>query len=356
GKSTLLKILSRITRPTSGRAEIRGRVGSLLEVGTGFHSELTGRENVYLNGAVLGMSRREIDRKFDEIIDFAETERFLDTPVKRYSSGMYMRLAFAVAAHLEPEILLVDEVLAVGDMAFQQKCLGKMREVGRGGRTVLLVSHNMGTISSLCDVAMTLEGGRNTGFGKASEQVAAYIASLNENSQMPLASRTDRSGTGRARITRVRFVDPAGRPVDQILSGDPVSICLDYTTAGDVPDPSIHVALYNDLGAPVTFLSNIYSGDPLPRLPQQGSLVCQVPQLPLAPGSYLVNVCLQSEGRDADHIAGAAQLSVNPGGFFRSGRTPPASFGYFLCQHQWLLAPAPTGDRPVKAAAESETP
>ncbi|RME47458.1 MAG: ABC transporter ATP-binding protein, partial [Chloroflexi bacterium] len=160
GKSTLLKILSRITEPTSGRAEIHGRVGSLLEVGTGFHPELTGRENIYLNGAILGMRKREIDRKFDEIVAFAEIEKFIDTPVKRYSSGMYVRLAFAVAAHLEPEILLVDEVLAVGDAAFQKKCLGKMGDVAKEGRTVLFVSHNMAAITSLCQRAIWLEEGK----------------------------------------------------------------------------------------------------------------------------------------------------------------------------------------------------
>lgn len=175
GKSTLLKILSRITEPTSGRIEITGRVASLLEVGTGFHPELTGRENVFLNGAILGMPRKEINRKFDEIVAFAEVEKFLDTPVKRYSSGMYVRLAFAVAAHLEPEILVVDEVLAVGDAQFQKKCLGKMEEVGRQGRTVIFVSHNMGAIQSLCDKAVLMDSGKIIGYGPVLEQIDSYI-------------------------------------------------------------------------------------------------------------------------------------------------------------------------------------
>src|SRR5688572_13379681 len=175
GKSTLLKILSRITHPTEGRIEMRGRVGSLLEVGTGFHPELTGRENIYLNGAILGMGRREIARKFDDIVDFAEVERFLDTPVKRYSSGMYTRLAFAVASHLEPEILVVDEVLAVGDAAFQKKCLGRMGEVSREGRTVLFVSHNLVALQSLCKRAVWLDGGRLVADGESSKVVSAYI-------------------------------------------------------------------------------------------------------------------------------------------------------------------------------------
>ena len=171
GKTTLLKILARITEPTEGYAEVRGRVGSLLEVGTGFHPELTGRENIYLSGAILGMTKREIDRKFDEIVEFAEIEKFIDTPVKYYSSGMYVRLAFAVAAHLEPEILLVDEVLAVGDMTFQKKCLKKMDEVAKGGRTVLFVSHNMGAVRSLCQRGMVLDMGRMVYYGSIEDAV-----------------------------------------------------------------------------------------------------------------------------------------------------------------------------------------
>ena len=197
GKSTLLKILSRITEPTEGRAEIRGRVGSLLEVGTGFHPELTGRENTYLNGAILGMKRAEIDRRFDEIVAFAEIEKFIDTPVKHYSSGMYVRLAFAVAAHLEPEILLVDEVLAVGDAAFQKKCLGKMGRIGEGGRTVILVSHNMTSIVRLCRHAVWLDDGRVRAVNGAEKTVQAYLA----------AGATGARG-------RVQFDDPsAARPV-----------------------------------------------------------------------------------------------------------------------------------------------
>ena len=177
GKSTLLKILSRITEPTAGRAEVRGRMGSLLEVGTGFHQELTGRENIYLNGSILGMARREIDRKFDEIVAFSEIEQFLDTPVKRYSSGMYVRLAFAVAAHLEPEILVVDEVLAVGDASFQKRCLGKMRDVGRDGRTILFVSHSMGAISTLCSSVVWVDQGRIKQIGDPRNLVSHYLAS-----------------------------------------------------------------------------------------------------------------------------------------------------------------------------------
>jgi lipopolysaccharide transport system ATP-binding protein len=212
GKSTLLKILSRITEPTEGRVRLRGRVGSLLEVGTGFHPELTGRENIYLNGAILGMRRHEIRKKFDTIVEFAEVEKFLDTPVKRYSSGMYVRLAFAVAAHMEPEILVVDEVLAVGDTQFQKKCLGKMQDVGREGRTVLFVSHNMGAVSHLCNGAILLESGRIRRIGPVSAVVEEYLQSgaVNE-SLVDLAGFENRYGNGELEILSLELVNAVGR-------------------------------------------------------------------------------------------------------------------------------------------------
>src|SRR5262245_27578419 len=201
GKSTLLKIFSRVTEPTSGSAEIQGRVGSLLEVGVGFHGELTGRENIHLSGAILGMKRAEIARKFDEIVSFAEVEKFIDTPVKHYSSGMYVRLAFAVAAHLEPEILLIDEVLAVGDVAFQKKCLGKMKAVAKQGRTILFVSHYMPVIESLCTLAYRLDGGRLVQSGMTQEVVDAYLSSVPAADNASIRLRKDRRGTGKLRFT-----------------------------------------------------------------------------------------------------------------------------------------------------------
>src|SRR2546426_4046449 len=214
GKSTLLKILSRITKPTKGCAEVRGRVGSLLEVGTGFHPELTGRENIYLNGAILGMRKAEIDRKFDEIVAFAEVEKFIDTPVKRYSSGMHVRLAFAVAAHLETEILIVDEVLAVGDLEFQTKCLGKMQDVTHHGRTILFVSHNMGAIKSLCTRAMLLDAGRLAFAGSVDGAVDAYCALMasSDTSQMGLIPDTPRLwSTPEAKLRFVQLTTLTGR-------------------------------------------------------------------------------------------------------------------------------------------------
>jgi lipopolysaccharide transport system ATP-binding protein len=223
GKSTLLKILSRITEPTEGRVRIRGRVASLLEVGTGFHPELTGRENIFLNGAILGMHRTEIKRKFDEIVAFAEVEKFLDTPVKRYSSGMYVRLAFAVAAHLEPEILVVDEVLAVGDAQFQKKCLGKMQDVSRSGRTVLFVSHNMGIITDLCQQCLCLRNGKVHKIGSTKEVVREYLATGSVAGEVDLHTWTaERSGDGPMRVLKLSLLDREGQIRSTFEHGEPI--------------------------------------------------------------------------------------------------------------------------------------
>jgi lipopolysaccharide transport system ATP-binding protein len=225
GKTTLLKILSRITQPTEGTINIRGHVASLLEVGTGFHPELTGRENIYLNGAILGMSRSEIKNKFDEIVAFAEVEKFLDTPVKRYSSGMYVRLAFSVAAHLEPEILLVDEVLAVGDTAFQKKCLGKMENIGDLGKTVLFVSHNMQMVEHLCTRTLLIEKGAISEDGPTQRVVGRYLTTFSDNTlSIPLDERSDRTGSGEYRFLNVWFTDAEGRPVNAFKTGEPANL------------------------------------------------------------------------------------------------------------------------------------
>src|SRR5688572_24896002 len=226
GKSTLLKVLSRITEPTEGRAILRGRVGSLLEVGTGFHGELSGRENIYLNGAILGMKRTEIDRQFDRIVAFAEVEPFVDTAAKHYSSGMYLRLAFAVAAHLEPEILLVDEVLAVGDTAFQKRCLGKIGEVAQQGRTVIFVSHNLSAVERLCDSALLLDHGRLVYQGATADAIERYLQA-GPGAQGLLTEAARRPGRGRVRLTRIQvFCD--GRPAVHLTSGSCVQLLLDY--------------------------------------------------------------------------------------------------------------------------------
>jgi len=262
GKSTLLRILSRITDPTRGRAVVHGRVGSLLEVGTGFHPELTGRENIYLNGAILGMRRSEIDRKFDEIVAFAETARFLDTPVKRYSSGMYVRLAFAVAAHLEPEILVVDEVLAVGDLAFQKKCLGKMGDVAKAGRTVLFVSHNMVAIQNLCERVIWLHNGELKEQGPAAEVISRYLSTAYiARTEQVWPDMAAAPGNDRVRLHRVRIRPETGTPSDLITMETPLRVEVEFWNL--VPNAHLHLALhvYNEQQV-VAFTSASNEADP----------------------------------------------------------------------------------------------
>jgi len=247
GKTTLLKILSRITEPTEGYAEIHGRVGSLLEVGTGFHPELTGRENIYLNGAILGMKRAEIERKFDEIVAFAEIEKFMDTPVKHYSSGMYVRLAFAVAAHLEPEILLVDEVLAVGDAAFQKKCLGKMGDVARGGRTVLFVSHNMGAISTLCEKAILLTEGCIEFMGPAQQTVSTYLAGFSADADLKKEWRLEEAPGGKiGKVKSIRITDHHGIEKPYFSTTEPILVTIEYWVLADGVPVNIAFSLYDE--------------------------------------------------------------------------------------------------------------
>jgi len=250
GKSTLLKVLSRITEPTAGRAEIRGRVGSLLEVGTGFHPELSGRENIYLNGAILGMRRAEIEAKFDEIVAFAEIQKFLDTPVKRYSSGMYVRLAFAVAAHLEPEILLVDEVLAVGDAAFQDKCLGKMSDVARSGRTVLFVSHNLGAIKRLCKRSVWIDYGRIAQLGRTDQVIGAYLDSASSHDAVWRAENEASNGYGHSpvRLCQVSVRNAFGRATDRFQMDSPLIVEMDYDVLTDLENLRFGLVLTGDDG------------------------------------------------------------------------------------------------------------
>ena len=256
GKSTLLKILSRITKPTTGQAEIYGRVGSLLEVGTGFHPELTGRENIFLNGGILGMSRREIARKFDEIVAFSEIEKFLDTPVKRYSSGMYVRLAFAVAAHLEPEILIVDEVLAVGDAAFQQKCLGKMEDVASHGRTVLFVSHNMSAITRLCPRTILLQAGQVIADGPSHEVTRVYLHSnMGTTAARSWSDPAAAPGNEVARLRSIRVRDEQGRTIEvaDICKPVGIEIVFDVLEGGRILVPNF--PCYDDQGTCVFHLA-----------------------------------------------------------------------------------------------------
>ena len=337
GKSTLLKILSRITEPTEGRAEIAGRVGSLLEVGTGFHPELTGRENVFLNGAILGMRRAEILRKFDEIVAFSEVEAFIDTPVKHYSSGMYMRLAFAVAAHLDPEILLVDEVLAVGDAAFRRKCLGKMGEVAGEGRTVLLVSHDMAAVEGICRTAFLLEKGHIAKTGDSRDVVAAYLASLPASGGVPLDQREDREGNGRFRFTGIGYRS-GGSPVDVVRCGDDVEFVMEYRgDAGPLRNVSLAVAVYTLGGQCMLILNNEMVGVEFDDLPSRGRVACRIGRFPLTPGQYGINLYCEVNGVISDWMQQATFLTVEGGDFFGTGRLPPRAHGGFLVPQAWCL-------------------
>jgi len=289
GKSTLLKILSRITKPTRGRADIHGRVGSLLEVGTGFHGELTGRENIFLNGAILGMRKAEIERKFDEIVSFAEVEKFLDTPVKRYSSGMYVRLAFGVAAHLETEVLLVDEVLAVGDAQFQKKCFAKMREIGNQGRTILFVSHNMSAVRNICKQAVIIEKGAVVAQGEINETVDRYLSHLN-SSQSNEAVETNTFS-----ISSVQVGSAAG-PV--IKTFDPVEVRVRFVPKTEIRDPGLYVSFLTLDSRRLTGLDlkDFITTAPLPA-GQVAELGFTIESLPLLPGAYQLEIHLKDMAR-----------------------------------------------------------
>lgn len=291
GKSTLLKILSRITEPTAGRVELRGRVASLLEVGTGFHPELTGRENIFLNGAILGMSRAEIRKKFDEIVAFAEVEKFLDTPVKRYSSGMYVRLAFAVAAHLEPEILVVDEVLAVGDASFQKKCLGKMQDVSRGGRTVLFVSHNMRTVRSLCSKAVLLERGRIAFSGGVDAVINRYLqTTADEGCSGEADSFRHEVNTGEIRINRLILKDSNGQSTSQIRLAEPMNITLHLAVSQPIQQLRFGAGFNTFEGIRIATLHHTDNGQEPFNLEKGDYTISFSLNNPLLPGSYVLSV------------------------------------------------------------------
>ena len=307
GKTTLLKILSRITRPTTGWAEIHGRVGSLLEVGTGFHPELTGRENIFLSGAILGMGRHETAAKFDEIVAFAELEKFIDTPVKHYSSGMYIRLAFAVAAHLEPEILLVDEVLAVGDINFQKKCLGKMGDVGRAGRTVILVSHNLGAIGQLCQRTIWLDEGTTVTEGKPEAIITEYVKGVTKGSE---AQAWERTGSGIVKLTTVEVRDGQGNASTTIPMGHDVRIRASGTSERAGTDFDFSVQFITSTGTVAMWVF-----DQLKSFRVNGAgefcIEMRIPRVMLMPGSYIVAAWLGRAGQENfDWVKNAASFDV----------------------------------------------
>jgi lipopolysaccharide transport system ATP-binding protein len=315
GKSTLLKILSRITEPTKGYAEIRGRVGALLEVGTGFHPELTGRENIYLNGAILGMKRAEIERKFDEIVAFAEVEKFIDTPVKHYSSGMYLRLAFAVAAYTNPDILLVDEVLAVGDAQFQKKCLGKMEDVSKEGRTVLFVSHDLTSITKLSHRAVLLDAGCVTAVGPSTTVIAQYLDSSSAGSlgTSDLSFRGDRSGSGDARFDRIEIFS-RGEVADTVLFGADLSIRLGIRVMRDVGVPAVSIGIRTDQGVAVYELLNSNAGCTFRGTPGYHELIATISEVRLYPGTYTIDLYLGGSGNcRVDYLVNCFRFHVSQG-------------------------------------------
>ncbi len=339
GKSTLLKILSRITEPTTGQAIIRGRIGSLLEVGTGFNPELTGRENIYLNGALLGMRKAEIEAKFDEIVAFAGIDKFLDTPVKRYSSGMYVRLAFAVAAHLEPEILIVDEVLAVGDMEFQRKCLGKMDAVAKHGRTVLFVSHNMAAVQHLCTRVALLQNGQLAHIGETADIIREYSSAYRATEPMELEQRRDREGNGALRLTRIRLDCNGAADTHVAYCGSPLTISLGYATFQPVHHPVFWLGIYDSCGSLLFHLNSQATGLLLDRIPSRGQVVCELPRLPLPPGQYFLNAAVSEAGGETlDRVESATSMIVEAGDFFGTGDVSCSRSGRFLVDHSWVAA------------------
>ncbi|MBI9044551.1 MAG: ABC transporter ATP-binding protein [Anaerolineaceae bacterium] len=341
GKSTLLKILSRVTGPTNGRVKIKGRIGSLLEVGTGFHPELTGRENVYLNGAILGMRKHEIDRKFDEIVNFSGVEQYIDTPVKRYSSGMRVRLGFAVAAHLDPEILVVDEVLAVGDAAFQKKSLGKMNDVAGEGRTVLFVSHNMTSIEFLCKEIIVLNQGKINYRGQSEEGIRKYLVdNLSKRKQSGDISQRDRRGKGNIQFTSFRVENTHGEQTNSILCGEDVFFVFEYKAKSIVRNIVIGFGIIDAMGNDLITHYNNYSGQNISHISDHGEIKCKICNFPLNQGNYHVLARISSINGEEDYLFnGVGDFEVIEGDFFGTGKFIPRGKKNipFLVRGDWYL-------------------
>lgn len=332
GKSTLLKILSRITIPTTGRISITGRMGSLLEVGTGFHPELTGRDNVYLNGVILGMNREEVRKRFDEIVSFAELDQFIDTPVKRYSSGMRVRLAFSVAALLQPEILLLDEVLAVGDIRFQAKCRQRIQDLVASGRTIILVAHSMGAIVNFCNRVIWLENGQVRFDGEAEEGAEAYksemvaLGEVSPDEERKEVHIAERSGAGDYHVQHVDIVDEHDNPLSSVPCGAACAVRLKFKKMSnrkfEVQSVVGAVVIHGEQNERIFGAANTFSGEKLIPFPEEGALYCKIPKLPLLPGDYSLRIGLKINGEMMDKILTGRILKVRGGDFFNSGRMP----------------------------------
>jgi lipopolysaccharide transport system ATP-binding protein len=342
GKSTLLKILSRLVYPTEGEVRIRGRVTSLLEVGTGFNMSISGRENIYLNAALHGLEKNEIDDIFDAIVEFSGVGEFLNMPVKHYSSGMYMRLAFSVAAHLDPDILLMDEVLAVGDLAFQKKCLQRVENLASEGRTIIFVSHSMGDILRFCDYLIWMDQGNIRYAGDVVTGIAMYQGDMTPQHSSNLSDRTDRGGTGLARLTRLQILDKDKLPVTSVKTGDAIYLAFDYSfdkaRYRGVKDVFVNVVVENDKRQRLFSLPSEVLAVDLTDLLFAGTFACHVKRLPLVPGTYYLTAALLIDRQLVDKVLDLATLTVLEGDYYGTGRLPLRSFGEICVDFSWSLS------------------
>jgi len=343
GKSTLLKVLSKITYPTSGRVRVKGRVASLIEVGTGFHDELSGRENIYLNGSILGMRKREIDERIDQIIDFSGVEKFIDTPIKRYSSGMRLRLGFAVAAHMDPDVLFVDEVLAVGDAEFQKKCLNAMDELRSGGRTVLFVSHNMAAIENLCPRTVWIDAGRIRMDGPTEQVIASYLATFSESQRTgyDLEHITNRSGSGAIRFLRVDFMDAQGQPTSVFRSGEPFRARFHYRVNERIRDPHFGMVIFSDLGTRITTVSTWHANYYISEVePGEGVIELQIDDLFLQPNRYFISLFVDTTGQRFDNLDHCIAIDVEDSNAYdNQGRGLHPRWGLVYLPSRWSVDP-----------------
>ncbi len=344
GKSTLLKILSKITYPTSGRVKIRGRIAALLEVGTGFHEELTGRENVYLNGSILGMKKREVDRHFDAIVEFSGVEQFIDTPIKRYSSGMRLRLGFAVAAHLDPDVLVVDEVLAVGDASFQKKCINAMDGLRSSGRTVFFVSHNLAAVENLCSRGIWIDLGKIQMDGGAKEVIASYMGSFvgEQVSGADLATTTSRLGSGEIRYTRIEYFHPDGTPSAMTRSGDGLTIRFHFHAEKQIRDPGFGFRLFSNMGTLITETSARLNGIHIPKVgPGDGYVEITIESLNLIPGRYQFSLWITAPGGKPVYDGDVRTfLEIEVSDVYKSGRMLDSKLGLVYFPQRWDVSNA----------------
>lgn len=352
GKSTLLKLLSRITYPTKGTLKVAGRVASLLEVGTGFHEELTGRENIYLNGSILGMKKTEIKQRLDEIVEFSGIEQFIDTPIKRYSSGMRLRLGFAVAAHLSPDILLVDEVLAVGDADFQKKCLDTMDGLRTSGRTVLFVSHNMAAVESLCSRCIWIEAGQLRADGDARSIVSEYMRTFAQASVgvVNLENIESRTGNGEGRFTHIEFLNEAGGTINLIRSGDKLTMRLHYRAYKPLRDLVVGINILTEYGTLLAANNNWATGDDIPFVePGEGFADLEIDCLYLLPGRYYLSLWLGKWNNQNDVLKNCIAFDVEPADYYGSGRGIESGFGLMFLPSRWKsCAPQERGAFSIK--------